>query len=827
MTSASDPQKKSTEIQAQRQLLNLIYKVLLILGAAYMVASMFLTHNQLIYNLMIALITMGSLFVLAVLNKKGYYRTASSGTLLSISISIFLLTYLQLKNTGDFSYINYYLIPVTLSSILLPLKGSLIFSSVLVISIFILPAFLSGDSIQYKIFSHGLFITLITAVIQISTWQRESIERARRKDLQNQEKRFKNIIEKSNDITLIMSREGKYTYLSPSVKTIMGYDTSFFLGKKPGNLVHPDDVPEFGEAFQSFVENPDELRHLGNIRIRYADESWHWFDLMITPMFDVRGIDGAVINGRDITEHKKIELQLSEHMEKYRLLTENTSDVVFICDSDLKLRYISPSAEKLFGYTIAELMEMTLDKVMTPESFAESIREFGYYLNKIQDGEMDVPLLEHEHIRKDGSTFWGEMRSTFVYDNHGKIISQGIIRDITERKFAEKEQRRLEEELRQSEKLSLIGQLAGGVAHDFNNHLTAILAYADMVANDYEAVPRIKEYAEAIVTASNRSADLIGKLLAFARKGKLHSVPVNVHILLEEVIMILEHSIDKRILIKRHFEASPDITIGDPTQLENAILNLTLNARDAMPGGGELRLSTSIVKLDENFKNTCGFLTSPGTYIKISVSDTGTGMDSFTLARIFEPFFTTKGQGKGTGMGLPAVYGTVKSHLGAISVESEPDKGTNFHLYFPVAKNENIIEQTVTQALQSSYPSNGSKRILIVDDETFICKMASMVLKRHDYEVVMKNDPQIALELFCDNKGMFDLVILDIIMPGMSGIELFFKMQKINPYIRALFTSGYALDKDLKEVIEQSRCDFLPKPYNTGELADKVMSILK
>ena len=827
MISASDPQKKNTESQAQRRLLNLIHKVLLILGFAYIVSSRFPPCNRTLSSIMITLITMGSLLVLTVFNKKGFYRIASSGTLLSISIAIFLSTYLKWKNTGDFSIISYYLIPVTLSSILLSLRGSLIFSSVLVIPIFILPAFFSGDSVQYEIFSHGIFLTLITAVIQISTWQRESIERARRKDLQNQELRFKNITEKSNDITTIVNKEGKYTYISPSVNAIMGYDMNSFLGEKPGNLVHPEDAPRFGEAFESFVENPDELRHLGNIRIRYADESWHWFDLMITPMFDVPGINGAVINGRDITEQKKIELQLSEHMEKYRLLTENTSDVVFVCDSDLKLRYISPSAEKLFGYTVSELMEMTLDQVMTPESFAKSIKEFGYYLNRIQDGKMDVPLLEHEHLRKDGSIFWGEMRSTFVYDNQGKITSQGIIRDITERKLAEKEQKRLEEELRQSEKLSLIGQLAGGVAHDFNNHLTAILAYADMIANDCEAVHRIKEYAEAIVTASNRSADLIGKLLAFARKGKLHSVPVNVHILLEEVIMILEHSIDKRILIKRHFEASPDITIGDPTQLENAILNLTLNSRDAMPDGGELRLSTSIENLDENFNDTCGFLTSPGTYIKISVSDTGTGMDSLTLARIFEPFFTTKEQGKGTGMGLPAVYGTVKSHLGAISVESEPDKGTNFHLYFPVAKHETTIEQPASQAEKSSYPSIGSKRILIVDDETFICKMAAMVLKRHDYEVIMKNNPQIALELFCNDNGMFDLVILDLIMPGMSGIELFFKMQKINPYIRALFTSGYALDKDIKKAIEQSRCDFLPKPYNTGELADKVASILK
>jgi signal transduction histidine kinase len=380
-----------------------------------------------------------------------------------------------------------------------------------------------------------------------------------------------------------------------------------------------------------------------------------------------------------------------------------------------------------------------------------------------------------------------------------------------------------QERLRQAEKLEAIGLLAGGIAHDFNNHLTSIMAFADLIRVTAKDNAEIRELAEGILAGSRRSADLTGQLLAFARKANLLAVPVDVHRVIADVTSLLKHTIDKRIIIRHDLAAAPSTILGDPTQLENALLNLALNARDAMPSGGELLFATSIAELDDAYCRTIPHEVTPGTYLRVSVSDTGCGMDEKTRNRIFEPFFTTKAPGKGTGMGLPAVYGTVRSLNGAIAVYSEPGHGSSFHLYFPVLP---IAGEAPHVSAEPSPTDKGHGHVLVVDDEKTVSAAVSKLLQSMGYTVTVRGNGKEALEFYTSNWKSVDLVLLDMIMPVMGGKDAFVAMQKINPGIVALLSSGYSLNGEAQSMLDAGVAGFMQKPFTIAELRAKIGPLL-
>ncbi len=392
----------------------------------------------------------------------------------------------------------------------------------------------------------------------------------------------------------------------------------------------------------------------------------------------------------------------------------------------------------------------------------------------------------------------------------------GINQDITDRHI-------LEEQLRQSDKMRAIGQLAGGIAHDFNNQLTGITGYAEMIRLSFPENEKIRNYVEKILTSVKRAADLTSKLLAFARKGKFLTVRVDVHEIIEEVVSILHHSIDKKISLVTDLAENKIYVKGDPSQLQNAVLNIALNARDSMLNGGVITFSAREIDLDKEYCSKDSYGAKPGRYIGISVSDTGAGMDMQLQKHIFEPFFTTKKQGAGSGMGLPSVYGTVKNHKGSIMINSVPDKGTDFTIYVPAYLSN--IEELEFDVKEINVPKKKLK-VLIVDDEEMITVMINEMLTISGHEVVKCNNGSGAVEIYRNIWQELDLVILDMVMPVMNGSETYFEMKKINPDVKALLLSGYSVDGDAQKLLNEGACGFMQKPFSSQELLKKIAEVI-
>jgi signal transduction histidine kinase/CheY-like chemotaxis protein len=379
----------------------------------------------------------------------------------------------------------------------------------------------------------------------------------------------------------------------------------------------------------------------------------------------------------------------------------------------------------------------------------------------------------------------------------------------------------LEERLRQSEKLCAIGQLAGGIAHDFNNQLTAVLGSADLlrmrVSDD-----RQRQFADMILQAARRSRDLTNQLLAFARRGRYLAVSVNLHAIIEEVVALAERSFPRNITIKRHLRADGAATTGDPTQLQNAFLNLALNARDAMPTGGALTFETEVLTLTNERECSRYEGLSPGSYVRVRVGDTGVGMDKETLKHLYEPFFTTKPTGEGTGLGLAAVYGTVRSHRGGIAVTSEVGKGTTFDLLFPLAGREGLGPEVP----RSVGFDRKQGQVLVIDDDEIVCRMTAILLRELGCTPITCNGGARGVAYYREHWQSIDLVILDMIMPEMSGRETFEALKETNPEVNVLLASGHSVDGEAQEILDMGAAAFLQKPFDLQELSEKLSLLL-
>lgn len=385
------------------------------------------------------------------------------------------------------------------------------------------------------------------------------------------------------------------------------------------------------------------------------------------------------------------------------------------------------------------------------------------------------------------------------------------------------EMRRLEGQLFQAQKMEAVGKLAGGIAHDFNNMLSGISGYANLIKRKFGAdKPELKNFATAILSASERAADLTRKLLAFARKGKYQTVHIDMHQTIHEVIQLLERTIDPRIKITQRLHASPSIILGDPTQVQNMVLNLAINARDAMPEGGELILETEAVTLEEGMSADGRYEIKAGAYLQLSVADTGVGMDTETRERVFEPFFTTKSVGKGTGLGLASVYGTVKSHGGFITVDSQKGKGSTFTVHIPLSK----ANVTPAQTAQTEEIVRGHGHIMVVDDEQMVCNLSREVLSYLGYTVHTCNDGTQAVEYYRRNPDKVDVVILDVIMPGMDGYETFQKLREVRDDVKVIITTGYSLKEDTNQILSRGVCGFIQKPFESGKLSRLVHDVI-
>ena len=425
-------------------------------------------------------------------------------------------------------------------------------------------------------------------------------------------------------------------------------------------------------------------------------------------------------------------------------------------------------------------------------------------------------------LLKDGSIRFISGICDTTYDDSGDAIrSVGTVQDITDSKLAEKEKIKLEEQLSHSRKMDAIGQLAGGVAHDFNNMLCGIRGAAQLLATSKMKLNKQGlEYVDMILKASTRAAELTAKLLAFGRKGAVASTAVDIHSILNDTLAILNKTINKNINIALIKNAERYMLVGDHTGLENIFINLCINASHALPNGGKITIKTKNICLDKKYCKKSQFDINPGEYIEITVADTGSGIKSEHLDQIFDPFFTTKEQGEGTGLGLAAVYGTVLNHKGAISVESEVGGGTTFHLFFL------CTEGNVKSNNHSTEIVKGSGKILLVDDEDIIRRTCQHMLEYLGYEVLTAEDGEGAVDIFKKNYKDIDLVVMDMIMPKMNGSEAFKKMKAIDKKCKVVISSGFTKDENVDEMQELGLSGFIKKPFQHYELSKLLADIL-
>lgn len=411
-----------------------------------------------------------------------------------------------------------------------------------------------------------------------------------------------------------------------------------------------------------------------------------------------------------------------------------------------------------------------------------------------------------------------EQRTVLIYSNRMEYMGEhcliAVLLDITE-------QKRLEDQLRQTQKMDLIGQLAGGVAHDFNNMLSAIIGSSEMLHGHVQDNPKAVKLVNMIYEAANRSADLTRQLLYFSRKGESEHLDVCIDETLQSALSFLERTIDKNITLQTKLDARKTVVNGDSTLLQNALLNLGVNARDAMPDGGTIIFSTANVVLDGSHCGPGVAHNAPGEFIEITVSDTGVGMTKEVVEHIFEPFFTTKEAGKGTGLGLAAVYGTVRDHKGSVSVESKPGVGTTFKLYLPLSES---VSKKVVQVSHKSVQGGGG--VLLVDDEVMVRSIAGDLLEAMGYKVFLAEDGVQALDVYAREREQITFVLMDMVMPNMSGKEVLQRLIQADPGVKVLVTSGYHQEGTMESLMELGARGFIQKPYTKSDLCAALEKVL-
>jgi|GEM_PF-4147166 len=525
-----------------------------------------------------------------------------------------------------------------------------------------------------------------------------------------------------------------------------------------------------------------------------------------------RRLSFAVKERSGVIEIQKEILKKSE--ENLRITLNSIGEGVISSDVDGRVVEMNPIAEELTGWMkseamgnpVIEIIKIRIGGLSGDDSFIDPFE------SPRQTNPADRCLCL---LARDGTERKIELNRSPILNGEGK--TSGVVfvfRDITE-------QLDLLEKFQQSRKMDAVGQLAGGVAHDFNNMLAGITGSAEILdITIREDDEKSRKYLNIILDSAGKAADLIKKMMVFSRKESAEVKTVNIHRVVEDVIELFKRSIDKSIVIKNNLAAEKQICKGVAAQLENVFINLGINAADAMPGGGVLTFSSRNISLDSDYCRNIAFDLKPGEYISVEVSDTGTGIPDDKLTRIFEPFYTTKPKGRGTGLGLASVYATLCQHGGSITVKSEEGRGSVFNLLLP-------LTEDTCENQESAEPVNGTGCILVVDDEESIRETASCILESLGFSVLTASDGVKALEVFSANRKNVDLVLLDIIMPNMGGIDCFYELRAIDPEISVLISSGFSDGNNIQDIIDSSNTGFIRKPYSKTDLSLQVAEILR
>jgi PAS domain S-box-containing protein len=612
--------------------------------------------------------------------------------------------------------------------------------------------------------------------------------------------------------------------LDGRLERLFGFDPGGFDGTYAGfeRCIHRDDVPFVREAME--IAKETRTSFAGEFRVVWPDESICWLsgrgEYSYSELGEPRRVHGAVA---DVSKLKRAERALGQSEERLRQAVLVSHIGIFDHDHRTERIYFSPEDRVIYGWGPDEpvTLDMYLDRVHVDDRdrIREAVRRAH---DPAGDGLYDV---EHRIVLPDDSIRWTNTRSQTFFAGEGAarrpVRTVGAVRDITEQKQAEAAQKKLQEQLFQAQKMESIGRLAGGVAHDFNNMLTVILGYAALAKSKSAPSDDRLKYLEEIEKAGERSREIVQQLLGFCRRQLIAPKPANLNGLLADMQMTLARLIGEHIELR--FLPEPDLwtVLLDPSQVHQILLNLVINARDAMPNGGRLTIATANVELSEGDSRMQAGST-PGQYVVVAVSDDGIGMDKETLTHVFEPFFTTKAPEKGTGLGLATVYGIVQQNGGFITVDSELGRGSTFRIYFPRAAHGSEPDM----ATASPPGPAGAGTILLVEDEELVRRVTASALESIGYTPLVAASPEEALRLCRQPGAGIKLMLTDVVMSGMTGVELRDQARAILPQIKTLFMSGYTSNVIAEHGVLNKGVHFIQKPFSIEELGKKIAETL-
>jgi len=625
--------------------------------------------------------------------------------------------------------------------------------------------------------------------------------------LRSNELRFRSLIEHSSDLIATLDEQSKIRYVSPSSKRVIGYTPELLLDRIFYDFVHPDDVSTAKIALE---RESSESTQTVEFRFRHANGQMIILEAAGRTLLTAGEVGNIVVNARDVTERRQAEEALYQSEEKYRAFFERNAAGSYISTPDGCLLTCNPAFLRMFGFSRLEEVEGTnfaqlYSSRLARQDFVRQLKELG-----------SVENYEGEYRRKDGGPL-------FVVENAvGRFDTRGELVEICGFLINETLRRRTEEQLRHAQKIEAVGRLAGAVAHDFNNLLGVIIGYGQMLIDAPEIPAKSRQYVEQIFKAGVHGGDLTRQLLAFSRKQVLHAAVLDLNDIIGRLEKILLRLVGEDISIR--IVLAPDVVAvrADATQIEQVIINLSVNARDAMPQGGKLTISTAKVDVDDQFAREHAPM-KRGKYARISVTDTGVGMDRETLTHIFEPFFSTKGE-KGTGLGLASVYGILKQSGGFIWADSELGKGTTFSVYLKAASQVQYRAQEYTP---EGADLRGSETILLVEDAVALRVLTRELLEQNGYRVLEAQDVTDALQIADKHQGKISLLLTDVVMPQMSGRLLAERLTARRPEMKVLFMSGYTDDAILRHGILYDRTPFLEKPFTREALIGKVREVLE
>jgi PAS domain S-box-containing protein len=635
--------------------------------------------------------------------------------------------------------------------------------------------------------------------------------------LQASEERFRNAVHYSAIGMALVATDGRWLEVNPALCRLVGYAREDLLGRMFQDITHPDDLAADLAYVEQLLAGEIDSYQMEK-RYIHRDGRIVWVLLSVSLVRDATGAPLHFISQiQDLTERKHIDAALRESEERHRLLFRRNPLPMWVVEAQtLAVLAVNDAAIEHYGYTREEFLAMSLRDLWVPDEAPG--------LNGIiaAPGSGRNHVAAHRQRKKDGSVISVEVISDDAWSG-GRPARLVLVLDVTDRERAQQELKGAEAQLRQAQKMEAVGRLAGGIAHDFNNVLTVVKSFTEFLLEDLEESDPRRADVQEIAKAADRAAGMTRRLLAFSRRQVLQPRQLDLNGVISGMERMLQRLIGDDVRVITTLDAALRPVMADPGSLEQVILNLVVNARDAMPDGGTLAIETHNARLDRPDAN---WAIQPGAYAMLSIRDTGTGMDAATQARVFEPFFTTKSQGEGTGLGLAMVYGIIKQSRGHVWVTSKQGQGTTFTIYLPQATH---TEETpsIRPKVAPAAAGGGGETILLVDDEEALRTAARRALVRAGYRVVPAVDGPDALRAYMEHTATpFALVVTDVVMPGLGGRELVGRLKMMAPELRVLFVSGYTEEGVRKQGVLQPGTEFLEKPFTPEKLLRKVREIL-